>query len=130
MIHIIARQCLPAPSCGRVLEVVAPVARAKGPPRTGASVAVPGHRSHWPGLWRTLAAVTGTGDRLVSGSSYRQFSPRFKGSTPLCLLDSNCPTIILTWSSFCSVTKLSRFLPITSFPLSDRNIIYCRFEYG
>ena len=35
IIHIIARQCLPAPSCGRVLEVVAPVARAKGPPRTG-----------------------------------------------------------------------------------------------
>ena len=37
----------------------------------------PGHRSHWPGLWRTQAAVTGTGDRLVSGSSYRHFSPRF-----------------------------------------------------
>ena len=65
-------------------------------------------------------------------TAYMHFRPRFKGSvtTPLCLLDSNCPTIILTWSSFCSVTKLSRFLPITSFPLSDRNIIYCRFEYG
>ena len=34
----------------------------------------PGHRSHWPGLWPTLAAVTGTGDRLVSGSSLVQDS--------------------------------------------------------
>ena len=43
----------------------------------------PGTTSHWPGLWRTLAAVTGTGDRLVSGSSYRHFSPRFSVSNKL-----------------------------------------------
>ena len=43
----------------------------------------PGHRSHWPGLWPTLAAVTGTGDPLVSGSSYRHFSPRFSVSNKL-----------------------------------------------
>ena len=49
ILHIIARQCLPAASCGRVLEVVAPVARAKGPPRTGVgNVAARGPRASGP----------------------------------------------------------------------------------